>query len=77
MPKIPTFTSTATPTTQVGSVASNLKLSPTQTMASELLPAAQAIDSFYVKQNKLKEKLVRDIYQELSLFRISFDKKMK
>ena len=57
MPKIPTFTSTATPTTQVGSVASNLKLSPTQTMASALLPAAQAIDSFYVKQRDNNEKL--------------------
>jgi len=57
MPKIPTFTSTAKPTTQVGSVASNLKLSPTQTMASALLPAAQAIDSFYVKQRDNNEKL--------------------
>ena len=57
MPKIPTFTSTAEPTTQVGSVASNLKLSPTQTMASALLPAAQAIDSFYVKQRDNNEKL--------------------
>ena len=57
MPKIPTFTSTAKPTTQVKSVASNLKLSPTQTMASALLPAAQAIDSFYVKQRDNNEKL--------------------
>jgi len=57
MPKIPTFTSTAEPTTQVGSVASNLKLSPTQTMASALLPAAQAVDSFYVKQRDNNEKL--------------------
>jgi len=57
MPKIPTFTSTAEPTTQVGSVSSNLKLSPTQTMASALLPAAQAIDSFYVKQRDNNEKL--------------------
>lgn len=57
MPKIPTFTSTAKPTTQVGSVTSNLKLSPTQTMASALLPAAQAIDSFYVKQRDNNEKL--------------------
>tara|TARA_R100001163_G_scaffold173_2_gene263 strand:- start:2376 stop:4154 length:1779 start_codon:yes stop_codon:yes gene_type:complete len=57
MPKIPTFTSTAEPTTQVGSVTSNLKLSPTKTMASALLPAAQAIDSFYVKQRDNNEKL--------------------
>lgn len=57
MPKIPTFTSTAEPTTQVGSVASNLKLSPTQTTAAALLPAAQAIDSFYVKQRDNNEKL--------------------
>ena len=57
MPKIPTFTSTATPTTQVGSVASNLKLSPTQTTAAALLPAAQAVDTFYVKQRDNNEKL--------------------
>ena len=57
MPKIPTFTSTSKPTTQVGSVASNLKLSPTKTMASALLPAAQAVDSFYVKQRDNNEKL--------------------
>lgn len=57
MPKIPTFTSTAEPTTQVGSVASNLKLSPAQTMASALLPAAQAVDSFYIKQRDNNEKL--------------------
>ena len=57
MPKIPTFTSTAKPTTQVGSVASNLKLSPTQTTAAALLPAAQAVDSFYVKQRDNNEKL--------------------
>jgi len=57
MPKIPTFTSTATPTTQVGSVASNLKLSPTQTTAAALLPAAQAVDTFYIKQRDNNEKL--------------------
>ena len=57
MPKIPTFTSELRPTAEVGSVASNLKLSPTQTMASALLPAAQAIDSFYVKQRDNNEKL--------------------
>ena len=57
MPKIPTFTSTSKPTTQVGSVASNLKLSPTKTMASALLPAAQAVDSFSVKQRDNNEKL--------------------
>jgi len=57
MPKIPTFTSTAKPTTQVGSVASNLKLSPTQTTAAALLPAAQAVDTFYVKQRDNNEKL--------------------
>jgi hypothetical protein len=57
MPKIPTFTSTAKPTTQIGSVSSNLKLSPTKTMASALLPAAEAIDSFYIKQRDNNEKL--------------------
>ena len=57
MPKIPTFTSTAEPTTQVGSVASNLKLSPTKTMASTLLPTAENLNSFYIKQRDNNEKL--------------------
>jgi hypothetical protein len=57
MPKIPTFTSAAEPTTQVGSVASNLKLSPTKTMASTLLPTAENLNSFYIKQRDNNEKL--------------------
>ena len=44
MPKIPTFTARATPTTEIASIKTNLKLSPTATPAASLLPAAQAID---------------------------------
>ena len=57
MPKIPTFTAQARPTAEVGSLKSNIKLDPTKTMAAGMLPAAQAIDSFYVKQRENNEKL--------------------
>jgi hypothetical protein len=57
MPKIPTFTSTSTPTEQVGSLKTNLKLSPTNTLAGNILPAAKAIDEFYIKQRDNNEKL--------------------
>ena len=57
MPKIPTFTARATPTTEVASIKTNLKLSPTATPAAGLLPAAKAIDEYYIKQRDNNEKL--------------------
>jgi len=57
MPKIPTFTARATPTTEVASIKTNLKLSPTATPAAGLLPAAEAVDKYYIKQRDNNEKL--------------------
>ena len=57
MPKIPTYTAQGRPTAEVGSLRSNIKLDPTRTMASGLLPAANAIDSYYLKQRDNNEKL--------------------
>ena len=57
MPKIPTFTARATPTTEIASIKTNLKLSPTATPAASLLPAAQAIDEYFIKQRDNNEKL--------------------
>ena len=57
MPKIPTFTARATPTTEVASIKTGLKLSPTATPAAGLLPAAQAIDEYFIKQRDNNEKL--------------------
>jgi len=57
MPKIPTFTAKATPTTEVASIKTGLKLSPTATPAAGLLPAAKAIDEYYIKQRDNNEKL--------------------
>ena len=57
MPKIPTFTARATPTTEVASIKTGLKLSPTATPAASLLPAAKAIDEYYIKQRDNNEKL--------------------
>ena len=57
MPKIPTFTARTTPTTEVASIKTGLKLSPTATPAAGLLPAAKAIDEYYIKQRDNNEKL--------------------
>ena len=57
MPKIPTFTAEARPTAEVGSIKSNIKIDPRATMAAALLPAAQAIDEYYIKQRDNNEKL--------------------
>ena len=57
MPKIPTYTAQGRPTAEVGSLRSNIKLDPTRTMASGLLPAAKAIDDYHIKQRDNNEKL--------------------
>ena len=57
MPKIPTYTAKGRPTAEVSSAKMNLKLSPTATTAAALLPAAKAIDEYYIKQRDNNEKL--------------------
>ena len=56
MPKIPTYTAKGRPTAEVSSAKMNLKLSPTATTAAALLPAAKAIDEYYIKQRNLEDK---------------------
>ncbi len=66
MPKIPTFTSRREMTTEAPSVRSNIRISPTATTASALLPAAKAIDDYYIKQRDNTEKLeARKKYYEM------------
>ena len=57
MPKIPTFAARGRPTAEVGSLKSNIKLDPKSSMAASLLPAAQAIEEYYIKQRDNNEKL--------------------
>ena len=57
MPKIPTFTTQARPTAEVGSITSNIKLDPTKTMAGALSVAAGSIQDYYIKQRDNVEKL--------------------
>ena len=56
MPKIPTFTARGRPTAEVGSLKSNIRIDPRSSMAASLLPAAKAIDEYYIKQRNLEEK---------------------
>ncbi len=58
MPKIPTFQSTARPTTEVASVTTGIQVSPTSTVAAKLLPAADAITNYSIKKKNSEEKLV-------------------
>ena len=51
MPKIPTFTSQVAPTAEVGAVKSNIQISPKSSLAGALLPAANAVTQFYIKEN--------------------------
>ena len=57
MPKIPTFTTQARPTAEVGSIKSNIQIDPTKTMAAGLAVAATAAQDYYVKQRDNVEKL--------------------
>ena len=43
MPKIPTFQSTARPTTDVGAITTGIQVSPTSTVAAKLSPASNQL----------------------------------
>tara|TARA_R100000544_G_C2223979_1_gene59389 strand:+ start:169 stop:1584 length:1416 start_codon:yes stop_codon:yes gene_type:complete len=57
MPTIPTFTAKGTPTTQVGSVRSNIKVNPKESMAAALAPIGKAAEDYYVKQRDNSDNL--------------------
>jgi GH24 family phage-related lysozyme (muramidase) len=70
MAKIPTFEATIAPTAEVGAVKSNIQVSPKSSLAGALLPAADAITQFYVKEKEISNKveggqLIADANQEL------------
>ena len=55
MPKIPTFTSTAKPTTDVGGVRTGIQVSPTATVAASLLPGANQLTNYAIKKRDNEE----------------------
>jgi len=55
--KIPTFTAKGRPTTEVGSIRSNIKIDPTKSMASALAPLGKAAEDYYVKQRDNSDNL--------------------
>ena len=70
MPKIPTFTSTATPTAEVGAVKSNIQVSPNASLAAALAPAAREIENYYIKEKQISNQveggeLIANANQEL------------
>ncbi len=58
MPKIPTFESTARPTTDVGAVTTGIQVSPTSTVAARLLPASNQLANYAIKKRDNEEKLI-------------------
>jgi hypothetical protein len=58
MPKIPTFESTARPTTEVGSITTGIQVSPTSTVAAKLLPASDQLANYAIKKRDNEEKLI-------------------
>lgn len=57
MPKIPTFTTQARPTAEVGAVKSSLQISPTETLGAALTPAAKQLSDFYIKEKEISNKV--------------------
>ena len=57
MPRIPTFTAKEEMTTDVGGQMSNIQISPTQTVAGALLPAAKQTQAYFLKKRDNEEKL--------------------
>ena len=54
MPKIPTFTSQARPTAEVGAVKSNIQIPLSQNIGTALAPVTDAIVDYKVKERKLE-----------------------
>ena len=57
MVKIPTFTATTTPTAEVGSVKSNIQVSPTSSLAATLLPAAKQVEKYLIQEKVISNKV--------------------
>ena len=57
MPTIPTFTAKGTPTTEVGSVRSNIRVNPKESMAAALAPIGKAAEDYYIKQRENSDNL--------------------
>ena len=60
MPTIPTFTAKGTPTTEVGSVRSTIKVNPNASKAAALAPIGKAAEDYYIKQRDNNDKLQSD-----------------
>ena len=66
MPKIPTYTARGQMTTETPSVQTGIQVSPTATPAASFLPAAKAVQDYFIKQRDNTEKLeARKTYYEM------------
>tara|TARA_R100000664_G_scaffold581_1_gene1768 strand:+ start:388 stop:2217 length:1830 start_codon:yes stop_codon:yes gene_type:complete len=57
MPKIPTFTATGRPTTEVGAVKSNIQIPLSQNIGTALAPVTKAVTDYAIKQKEISQKL--------------------
>lgn len=66
MPKIPTYTARGQMTTETPSLQTGIQVSPTATPAASFLPAAKAVQDYFIKQRDNTEKLeARKTYYEM------------
>ena len=56
MPKIPTFTTQARPTAEVGAVKSNVQIPLSQTIGTALAPITKAVTQHAVQEKNLENK---------------------
>ena len=69
MPKIPTFQSESTITSEGSSVQTNLQISPSQNIFTATKPLTDFVTQQYIKEKKLEEqnkvdKLIADSYKD-------------
>ena len=55
MPKIPTFTRRTEITTEAPTLRTSIQVSPTATPAAALLPVAESVQSYFIKQRDNNE----------------------
>jgi len=79
MPKIPTFTTQARPTAEVGSIKSNIQIPLTQNIGTVLKPVTDAIVKHRVNEKNLEDKAEALTLENESIFKLNevFDKASK
>tara|TARA_R110000803_G_scaffold190289_1_gene252820 strand:+ start:217 stop:1734 length:1518 start_codon:yes stop_codon:yes gene_type:complete len=80
MPKIPTFTTQARPTAEVGAVKSNIQIPLSQNIGTALAPVTDAIVKYKIKENDIANKALAaqlEADSQLEIFSLKEESKLK